>query len=73
VVCLPRGFALPIKKVREYPGFSTGQLAGMLGSFHPPQGYTLIDKHPALADVCDKLMSDEVARELVVQYSAPVT
>jgi hypothetical protein len=45
----------------------------MLGSFHPPQGYTLIDKHPALADVCDKLMSDEVARELVVQHSAPVT
>jgi hypothetical protein len=73
VVCLPRGFALPIKKVREYPGFSTGQLAGMLGSFHPPQGYTLVDKYRALADVCDKLMSDKVVRELIVQHSAPVT
>lgn len=70
---LERGFALPIKKVREYPGFSMEQLAGMLGSFHPPQGYTLVDKRPALADVCDKLMSDEVVRELIVQHSAPVT
>lgn len=45
----------------------------MLGSFHPPQSYTLIDRNPALTDVCDKLVSDDVVRELVVQHPASVT
>ncbi|MGH3899730.1 MAG: hypothetical protein ACRDTA_16095 [Pseudonocardiaceae bacterium] len=70
---LESGFALPIKKVREYPAFTAAELAGMLGSFHPPQGYTLIDRHPALAEVCDKFVSADVARELVVQHPASVT
>lgn len=69
---LDRGFALPIKKVREYPGFNAAELAGMLGSFHPPQGYTLIDRHPALAEVCDTLVSAPVTRELVVDQRASV-
>jgi predicted transcriptional regulator len=69
---LRRGFAIPIKRVREYPGFSAEELAGMLGSFHPPQGYTLLDRNPALAGVCDKLTSAGVVRELVVPHSASV-
>lgn len=69
---LERGFALPIKKVREYGGFTADELADMLGGFHPPQGYTLIDKHPTLAGVCDKLISTNVTRELVVEHPVPV-
>ena len=70
---LENGFALPIKKVREFPGFTAEELTGMLGKFHPPQGYTLVDKNPALARVCDKLMSAEPVRELVVEHPASIT
>ena len=70
---LENGFALPIKKVREFPGFTAEELTGMLGKFHPPQGYTLVDKNPALAGVCDKLVSAEPVRELVVEHPASVT
>lgn len=63
---LERGFALPITRVREYPGFTAERLTGMLGSFHPPQGYTLIDRHPALAGVCDTLTAAGSVRELAV-------
>lgn len=65
-----RGFAIPIMKVREYPGFTKKELAGLLGSFHPPQGYTLVDRNPVLAAVCEKLVSADVVRELTVQHSA---
>jgi predicted transcriptional regulator len=68
---LDRGYALPIRKVREYAGFTVPQLAGMLGSFHPPQGYTLIGRHPGLAGVCGQLMSGEVVRELAIQPLPP--
>lgn len=69
---LERGFAIPIKQVREYPGFTAEELAGMLGSFHPPQGYTRIDRNPALASLCDKLVATDVVRELVVPHPASV-
>lgn len=69
---LERGFAIPIKQVREYPGFTAEELAGLLGSFHPPQGYALVDRHPALASVCDKLISVDVVRELVVPHPASI-
>lgn len=69
---LERGFALPIEQVREYPGFTAQDLTGLLGSFHPPQGYTLVDRHPALASACDKLTSADVVRELLVARPASV-
>lgn len=67
---LDRGFAIPIMRVREYAGFTSGELAEMLGGFHPPQGYTLIDRHPDLASVCDKLTATDVSRELAVEHAA---
>jgi predicted transcriptional regulator len=69
---LERGYAIPITQVREYRGFTVDELAGMLDGFHPPQGYTLIDRHPQLASVCDELTSAEMLRELVVQHPASV-
>jgi predicted transcriptional regulator len=69
---LERGYAIPIKQVREYPGYSVDELAEMLGSFHPPQGYTLVNRHPALASVCDKLTAADPVRELAVAHSASV-
>lgn len=69
---LERGFAIPIMRVCEYPGFTAGELAEMLGGFHPPQGYTLIDRHPDLASVCDKLTATDALRELAVEHPASV-
>ncbi|TDV44196.1 hypothetical protein [Actinophytocola oryzae] len=70
---LERGFAIPIKRVREYPGLTADELAGTLGKFHPPQGYTLIDRHPQLSSVCDSLTAATMMRELVAQHPASVS
>ncbi|MGH3564865.1 MAG: hypothetical protein ACRDRH_02275 [Pseudonocardia sp.] len=70
---LERGFAIPIMVVREYSGFTAEDLAGQLGSFHPPQGYTLIKRNPALSDVCDKLVTTGVVRELAVNHPASIS
>jgi predicted transcriptional regulator len=67
---LERGFAIPITQVREYPGFSAEELAELLGSFHPPQGYTLINRHPVLASVCDKLVCTTPVRQLTIPHPA---
>ncbi|MGH3923430.1 MAG: hypothetical protein ACRDTT_11285 [Pseudonocardiaceae bacterium] len=69
---LERGFALPITRVREYPGFTAAELTETLGSFHPPQGYTLITRHPAWATVCEKLTATDPIRQLDVHHPAPV-
>lgn len=69
---LERGFAIPIMRVREYPGFAAAELTDMLDGFHPPQGYTLIDRHPDLAGVCDKLTATDALRELAVEHPASV-
>jgi predicted transcriptional regulator len=68
---LAHGFAIPITRVREYPGLTVDELTGMLGTFHPPQGYTFIDRNPTLANVCDELTSTDIVRELIVQHPAP--
>jgi predicted transcriptional regulator len=60
---LPHGYAMPIRSVREFEGFSAHELTAMLGSFHPPQGYTLIRKHPEWTAVCEKLAAGPLARE----------
>lgn len=67
---LARGFAVPITRVREYPGFTADELTGMLGTFHPPQGYIFIDRNSTLASVCDELTSADIVRELVVRHPA---
>lgn len=36
------GCAMPIRRVREYEGFTAAELAG----FTAPQRYTLVDRHP---------------------------
>ena len=69
---LERGVALPIRRVREYTGFTAAELTEMLGSFHPPQGYILVAKHPNWVAVCDKLTAGEVAREMTVDHPATV-
>ena len=67
-----RGFALPIRRVREYPGFSATELTDMLDSFYPFQGYTLVAKHPKWVAVCDRLTAGEVMREMTVDGSVTV-
>ncbi|WP_260478899.1 hypothetical protein [Kibdelosporangium aridum] len=59
---------MPIRTIREYPGFTADELATMLEGFQPPQGYTLIDKHDNWARVCDQLTQAPVVRELVIQH-----
>lgn len=65
---LERGFALPITRIREYAGFSAAELTDMLGSFHPPQSYTLVARHPAWLAVCEKLTSTDTVREMAVRH-----
>ncbi|MGH3625348.1 MAG: hypothetical protein ACRDQ5_26800 [Sciscionella sp.] len=60
--------AMPIRTIREYPGFTADELATMLDGFQPPQGYTLIDKHDNWARVCDQLAQAPVVREIVIQH-----
>lgn len=69
---LDRGFALPITGVREYPGFTAAELTETLGSFHPPQGYTLIARHPAWITVCEKLTANDPVRQMTVHHPATV-
>ncbi|WP_291410227.1 hypothetical protein [Actinophytocola sp.] len=65
--------AMPIRTIREYPGFTADELATMLDGFQPPQGYTLIDRHEDWARVCDQLPGAPVVRELVVQHPAQLS
>jgi hypothetical protein len=57
------GYAMPIRRVRQFPGFAAVELEQMLEGFHPPQGYVLVDNHPGWRAVCDKLLSSPVVRE----------
>lgn len=59
--------AMPIRTIREYPGFTADELAAMLDGFQPPRGYTLIDQHDDWARVCDQLTEAPVVREFVVR------
>ncbi len=65
------GHAMPIRTIREYPGFTDDELATMLDGFQPPRSYTLIDKHEDWARVCDQLTQARVVRERVIQHPAP--
>lgn len=64
------GHAMPIRTIREYPGFTADELTTMLDGFQPPQGYTPIDKHEAWARVCDQLTQAPAVREHVIQHPA---
>jgi predicted transcriptional regulator len=61
---LERGFALPIRRVREFEGFAATELSEMLGFFHPPQGYTLVSRSPQWQAVCDKLTASPLTRQM---------
>ncbi|GAB3173043.1 hypothetical protein GCM10027059_43350 [Myceligenerans halotolerans] len=61
------GYAMPIRRVREYHGFSARELTELLGEFHPPQGYLLVDRHPAWRSICDRLMATPVIRETAIE------
>jgi predicted transcriptional regulator len=67
---LQQGFALPIRRVREYEGFTASELGDMLGSFHPPQGYTLLARHPQWGSVCDKLTASGALRKMTIDHTA---
>jgi predicted transcriptional regulator len=64
-----RGFAMPIRQVKEYEGFSADELRDLLGGFHPPQGYTLVGRHPQWQAVCDKLTAQPTVRETTLPVS----
>lgn len=64
------GHAMPIRTIREYPGFTADGLATMLDGFETPHGYTLVDEHAAWARACDLLTQAPVVRELVIQLPA---
>jgi predicted transcriptional regulator len=63
---LDQAFAMPILKVREYPGVPASELQAELGAFHPPQGYVRLAQRPALLTVCERMASGDPVRELTV-------
>jgi len=63
---LDRAFAIPILRVREYPGVPADELRAELGSFHPPQGYVRLAQHQSLLAVCDRMAAGAPVRELRV-------
>jgi predicted transcriptional regulator len=65
---LERAFAIPILGVCEYPGLSAGELGEELGSFHPPQGYVRLRRHPHLLAVCEKVAAETPVREMTVHH-----
>lgn len=65
---LERAFAIPILRVREYPGLSIDELRDELGRFHPPQGYVRLNQHPELLRVCEKLLAGDPIREMSVHH-----
>lgn len=65
------GYAMPIRRVREYEGFTAQDLNGMLDGFNAPQGYTLVDRHPGWRAVCDKLMSSTLVRQITINPPTP--
>ncbi|WP_247665022.1 hypothetical protein [Nocardiopsis sp. B62] len=60
------GYAMPVRRVREFSGFSDPELDRMLDGFHPPEGHVLVDDHPGWRAVCDKLLSGSVLRETAI-------
>lgn len=60
------GYAMPIRRVREFEGFAASELDQMLGGFYPPRGYVFIDRHPAWRAVCDRLVSTPLVRETTI-------
>jgi predicted transcriptional regulator len=66
-----QGLALPILRVREYPGLTVAELAAAIGKWHPPQGPTLIDRYPRLAKLCDQLIAAPIVRERQVRAEPP--
>lgn len=67
------GVALPIRRVREFEGFSAATLAERLGSWHPPQGYMRLAQNRELATICDELPSTGLVRETTIQPPVPAT
>lgn len=65
---LERAFAIPILRVREYPGLSIDELRAELGRFHPPQGYIRLNQHPELLRVGEKLVAGDPARQMSVHH-----
>ncbi|MUL41568.1 hypothetical protein FZ103_10330 [Streptomonospora sp. PA3] len=61
------GYAMPIRRIREFKGFAAEDLKQMVVGFHPPQGYTLADRHPDWKAVCDKFVSTSCVREATVE------
>ncbi len=57
------GYAMPVLRVREFPGFTDADLDRMLDGFRPPEEHVLVEGHVGWRAVCDKLLSGAVVRE----------
>ncbi|WP_239342559.1 hypothetical protein [Frankia sp. CiP3] len=66
---LPRAFAMPIRRVREYGGLDAVALKAELGTFHPPQGYIRVARNPGWLRVCDGLVATGLVRQLTVDHA----
>lgn len=65
------GYALPMRRVREFRGIGAQELSQILDGFHPPRGYTMVDRHPTWRAVCDKLLIMPPTREITIPQPSP--
>ncbi|MDG4795145.1 hypothetical protein [Micromonospora sp. WMMD1082] len=65
---LDRAYAIPILRVREYPGIVLDRIRREVGGFHPPQGYVRLRQHRELLRLGESLMADPPTREIIVHH-----
>ncbi|MET7949081.1 hypothetical protein [Micromonospora sp. NPDC005324] len=63
---LDQAFAIPVRRIREYPGLSLAEVRAELGRFHPPQGYVRLRQHPTLLRLCERIAAGEPVREMAI-------
>lgn len=61
------GYAMPIRRVREFQGFPAADLEQMVYGFHPPQGYVLVNGNSVWRTVCDRLLSTPLLRDSLIE------
>jgi predicted transcriptional regulator len=65
---VPRGYAMPITRVREYPAHPLHVLRVQIPDFPQPRGHTVIEDHSPLAAVYDTFTANPPLREMTIQH-----
>ena len=65
---LPRGYAMPITRVQQYPAHPLHVLRVQIPDFPRPHGRTVIEDHSPLGAVYDTFTANPPLREMTIQH-----